>query len=304
MTGAGSATLAFGLESSFAGSVTGAPDYYSFGRNPSVQTLSLDNQLTRLREAGAIENPAALKGNFEGAFNIEATVNEATFSQIHNVVFNNSGNGFTTGRAQPMQVLAGVEHLSGAGTNTKIRELKGAIPTEYQIEYQQGEPVTYSLTCLYADEADGSAPGSLTQPSVGGTASHHNVDVSIDGTTIEKLQSATLSCSNLYRFQRGTGPTPVEAVLSQPEVTLTTDGIYSDADHLGDAYGTGGTTPQNSMVGSSGVFDVTIAAIGTVANYELQRLKPTTYDWESLLDAETDTTESVEWVHSGQIVVT
>jgi len=62
MTGAGSATLAFGYEGSFFGSITdedgdGSADYYKFGRDPTEQDVSLDNQLQRLHEPGRGATP-------------------------------------------------------------------------------------------------------------------------------------------------------------------------------------------------------------------------------------------------------
>jgi hypothetical protein len=263
MSGAGSATLAFGLESSFTGSVTGG-SYYSFGRNPTVQTLSIDNQITRLREAGKIENAAAIKGNFEGAFSVEAVANEETFDEVNSAVFNSSGTGFTTGRANSMQVVAGVEHLSSpSGTNTKVRELAGVIPTDFEVTYNQGSPVRYSMTCLYADEADGSEPSSanLTRPSDSNDAAFHNVDVKIDGTSVSKLQSSTLSFSTLYRYQYGPSPTPKEAVLAAPETTLETEAVYEGADYLEDAYGAAAATTPQDIAHCHGVSDDGITSV-------------------------------------------
>jgi hypothetical protein len=271
---AGSATLQFGFEDTFMGSVTGAPDYYKFGRNPSVDSLSLDNQLTRMYEAGTIENVENVKGNFEGAFTVSAVANEETFDEVNQFVFNDGGSGFTTGRANSIQVLAGTEHLDPLGTNTKIRELKGVIPTEFEVSYEQGDMVRFTATCLYADEDDGATAGSLTTPASGQDAAFHNVIVNIDGTQISKLQSASISFSNLYRLQYGNFPTPIQAVLAQPEVTVTTEAIYEGATFLEDAYGAAAaTTPQTRMDSEPGTFDIDISGT-TVALYEFAGLKP------------------------------
>jgi len=108
----------------------------------------------------------------------------------------------------------GVEHLAATGTNTKVRKLKGVIPTDYEITYSQGDVVRYTLTCLVADEEDGSEPATKTTPTGGGDAAFHNVTVDVDGATVSKLQEATLSFSSLYRYQRDANPTPVAAVLA------------------------------------------------------------------------------------------
>lgn len=312
MPGAGSATLAFGIEDSFAGSVvdqdsSGDPSYYSFGRNPTVNDLSLDNQLQRMREAGSIENVEAVKTNFEGAFAVEAVANEATFNWVNSIVFNDGSDGtptgFTTGRARSATVQAGSEYLATTGTTTKVRALKGVVPTDFEVSYSQGGMVSYTLTCLYADEEDGTEPTDLTKPAGGEDAAFHNLDVSVDATSISKLQSATLSFSNLYRFHRDSDPTPVAAVLSAPETTLDTEAVFEGTDYLEDAYGAAAaTTPEDRLTGQSATVDISISGT-TVANYELQSVKPTTYEWSSLLDPETDVTDPVSWIHSGQVAV-
>lgn len=309
MSGAGSATLAFGKESSFLGDVTdddssGNPSYYSFGRNPSVNDLSLDNQLQRMREAGVIESVESVKQNLEGAFAVEATVNAATFDEVEKIVFNDGGSGFTTGRAQSAEVLAGVEHLaSGGGTNTKVRALKGVIPTDFEVSYTQGGMVTYTMTCLFADEEEGAEPTDLTTPTGGDDAAFHNFRLDVDGTTVSKLQSATLSLSNLYRYQRGTDPTPIDAILAAPETTLDAEAVYGGPSRLERAYGSAGsTTPSDRLTSVSATVDITVGGTG-VSTYSLPQVKPDTYDWSALVDAETDVTDPVTFHVNGGVSV-
>ena len=98
-------------------------------------------------------------------------------------------------------------------------------------------------------------------------------------------------------------PTPADAVLASPETSLDTEAIYEGETYLEPAYGDAGdTTPQDRLTSRSATFDVTISGT-TVANYSLPNVKPTTYDWSSLLDAETDTTDPVSWLSSGQVTV-
>lgn len=308
MTGAGSATLAFGKESSFKGDVTdddssGNPSYYSFGRNPTVSDLSIDNQLERMVEAGVIESVEAVKQNFEGAFGIEATVNGATFDEVEKVVFNDGGGGFTTGRAQSMTVQAGVEYLAGSGTSDKIRALKGVIPTSFEISYSQGGMVTYSMTCLYADEEDGTSPTDMTRPAGGEDAAFHDFALDIDGTAISKLQSATLSFSDLYRYHRGTDPTPIDAVLARPETSLDATAIYDTEDRTELAYGSSGsTTPSDRLDSVSATVDISVGG-STVSTYDLPQVKPDSYSWDSLIDSGSDTTDPVSFLVSGGVTV-
>lgn len=299
MSGAGSATLAFEQEDSFLGTSSGG--FVSFGRNPTVQDLSIDNQLTRLREAGKIQSVESLKGNFEGAFGVEAVINAETFQQIENLIFNDGGTGFTTGRPQSCVVRAGVEYLDTTGTATDVRELGGVVPTDFSIDYSQGEPLTYSATFLYADEIDSTAPTSVTRPTGGQDGAFHSFSIDIDATTVSKLQSASLSFSGISRFQRSTDPTPVDATLAAPEATLDVEAVYEGPDRLDLAYG-GTSSPQDRVSGVSATVDITINGVG-VSTYTLPTVTPESYSWDSLLDPDQDTVDNTTFNVSGEVSV-
>jgi hypothetical protein len=298
MPGAGSATLLFGKESNFKGSLSPADTGWHFGRNPTVQNLDLRRQLVRMREAGVIEDVEALAQNLEGAFSVEATINGAVHEDVESRIFNAGANsGFTTGQASSMQVWVGSEYLASGSVSDKTRVLSGVIPTSYEVSYNQGDVVRYSLSCLYADESDGSPPSTTNSPSGGQDATFHSFQLDIDATQISKLQSATLSFDNLYRFQRGTQQSPIDAVLAAPELSLTTTAIWDDpSDQLEYAYGdSGDSTPQTSMTGQSATVDIDYDSTN-ITQYGLSGCKPTTYGWQDIISGESDTTETVEWV--------
>lgn len=311
MTGAGAASLSFGKESTFLGSVTdddssGNPSFYQFGRNPTVPNLSLDNQLQRMKEAGVIESVEAVKQNFEGAFGVEATVNANVHDQVKKIVFNDGGGGFATGAAQSAEIRAGAEYLDKAtsGTSTEVRALKGFVPTSYEESYEQGGMVTFSLTGLYGDEQESTEPTDLTKPTGGNDAAFHNYSLDIDGATVTKLQSATLSFENLYRFHYGSASsTPVDAVLASPETTLDVEAIYDTDKRTELAYGSAGaTSPSDRLNSVSASVDVTVGGT-TVSTYTLPQIKPATHDWSSLVDDETDLTDPTTFFVSGGVSV-
>jgi len=308
MTGAGSGTLLFGLEDSFKGSVidddgSGNPSYWDVGRNPTIQQLSLQNQLQRMREAGQIQSVESVAQNFEGALNINAIVNTATHDAVERVVFNDGGSGFTTGRAQSAQFVVGSQYLDGTGTSNKLRALGGTIPTEYTINYAQDGLLEVSLTMLYATESDASMPTDVTRPAGGGDAAAHSFDLSIDGTSITDLQSATLSFSSLYQFRRGNPRDPIAAVLSQPEATLDATAIWDGPSRaLEQAYGSAGaTTPADRLDSVSGTADITVDGTA-VSTYDLPQLTPDTYDWNNVISGE-DTTEQISYHINGEVTV-
>ena len=225
-----------------------------------------------------------------------ATINNATYDKVEKVVFNDGGSGFRTGQAQSAQLLVGAEYLDGAGTSNRIRKLAGFIPTSYEVTYQQGGMNQFSMTGLYADENDGATPTDITSPTGGDDSAFHDFQLDIDGVQINKLQSATLSFENLYRFQRGDQRTPIAAVLGNPTASLSVTATWDDpSDQLEYAYGgSGQTSPQDSL-NSVGV-DATLETNGTtISQYSYADAKPTSHSWNALLDGQSDTTEQVEW---------
>lgn len=311
MPGAGSGTLLFGIESSFKGSVKNT-DYYHFGRNPTVGEINIDRELTRLRNAGVIEDVESVSQQIGGAVNVSSTINGGTHENVEEIVFNaGPASGFTTGPATSAQVLVGAEYLDSGATSNKVRELKGVIPTQYQISYNEGQPVRQSLSMLWADEADGSVPAAadITTPSSGQDAMDHSFDFSADTTSITKLQSFTLTLSNLYRYHEGNQQTPIAATLAAPDLSCSATAIWDDpTDQLEYAYGSAGATaPEDSMTGQSLTVDIDDKTDTDIAQYDLSNAKPTTQNWQNVIDGESDTLEQLEWVvanGSGGITIT
>ncbi|MFW6435298.1 MAG: hypothetical protein ACOCY1_02855, partial [Halovenus sp.] len=131
------------------------------------------------------------------------------------------------------------------------------------------------------------------------------VTLDIDGTTIDDLQSATLSYSNLYRYQRGTSTEPIAAVLGKPEASMDVTAIFRGPERqLELAYGSSGdTTPADRLDSVSAEFDITVQG-DTVSTHELPDIKPDTYSWSDVInDGDTDHTEDVTYNIDGQVSV-
>ena len=307
MTGAGAASLAFAHEQSFLGSLVDAdsdstPDYYAFGRNPSITDLSLENQAQRLRDAGMVQSVESVKQNFEGAINIEAVISSDVHAEVEKLVFNDGGSGFKFGRPSFGRIFAGIDYIDG----TAERALKGCIPVEYSINYEEGGMTTFSLNLLFADEdlATSITPSSVTQVSDGTSVPDHGVTITIDGGSgVSKLQSATLSISDISRFHRGASPTPEDAVIGPCTTTLDVEAIFTGPSRTELAYGaTGSTTPQDSMTAVAGSVALDVDGT-TLSTYTLPKLKPDSHSWNDVISADTDTTDQTTFNVDGQVTV-
>lgn len=306
MTGAGSATAAFGHEQSLAGSLVdsdgdGNPEYFKFGRNPSITELELSNTLQRMREGDSVEAVDSVAQNLEGAISVESVVSKDTLPEIHKLVFNNAGPSFQTGLASSAKVFAGVDYIGG----TCERALSGVIPLEYSLDYEQDGMVTTSLTMAYASESTNTSitPSNITGPSDGGDVPFHGFTLTVDGVHVAKLQSASLSISDIARYHWGDQRTPIDAVIAAPETTLDVDATFGGPSRMELAYGaTGSTTTQDQLSSVSASIDLAVAGT-SVASYSLPKLKPDTYSWNDLISADNDLEDSTSFHVNGGVTV-
>jgi len=310
MTGAGSATqLVFGKEQSVLGALgdsdsDGDPEYWAFGRDPSVTELDLDRQLARLRDGMSAEAVESIAGKIDGAVGIEAAVSADVHADVHDIIFNDDGTGFTPGRPAFSRIFTGVHHLDG----TVNRELRGCIPLEYTLSYDEDtETVNYTLNMGYADEPESPASidsGNITEPSTGTTAAFHGFSLTVDGAAVEKLSTAELSITNIARYHHGNSTTPVDATIADPTVELTTDATFTSQseDRLNLTYGGANASSiqdrMDAVTGEAGV----AGASGDITTYTLPRLKPNNQSWENVLNTD-DTSDSTTYHVNGGIQV-
>jgi hypothetical protein len=297
MTGAGTSTVAYGVESEFMGSAVdddgdSSPDYYEPGKDVTVDEAELSNELSRIREADAVESVESIAGNLEGAFSASWVPTHWTH---HDWIFNDAGTGFKSGLAGSSRWFLGLDYLSG---NVE-RELVGVVPTSYEISYEQGEPVEVSVTCVYGDEKKNTSvtPSTIERP--GSPYTFHGTSLNVDGTTQAKMSSATLTIDSIARFQRGASRTPLDAVIAAPETSLSASTVITETNQLELAYGSAGaSSPQDSIGGVSASFAVSNAS-GTTKTFNLSAVTPDTYSWDSLVDAGNDSEESVDYHVNG-----
>lgn len=306
MTGAGSSTLAFVKEDSL-GTLPGTPTYYQPGRDVTVDELSIDNQLQRLREAGKVEAANSLAGRLDGTLSLSWAMDATLHQHVRDIVFNDGGTGFKSGEAATSRWYIGSKYFDGGTTDTVERELIGCIPLEYSISYEAGtNTIRENLTLGFGEETANTSitPPSITTPTDGDETAFHGLDLSIDGVATTREQSATLSFSNISRFQNGASRSPEAAVLANPETSLDLTAIYGGRQYQDLAYGGSGVSdPQDSLSNVSGQLTLSDAG-ATVATYSLPKLKPTNYDWSGVINGDEDLTDPVSWHVNGGVSIT
>lgn len=297
MTGAGAGSLAFAKESSFA-TLPSDPTYYQFGRDVQVTEATLDNQLERLRDAGAVEAAESIARNAEGGFTAEAAMSSDVFSDVLDLVFDGSGS-FSGPAAPSGRVFLGVEMLGGPIE----RELIGCIPTEFTLQYQQSSnTIRHTLAMAYGEEEHNTSitPTSPTGPTDGSTVPFHGFELTVDGNVAVKEDTASLTISNIARFHRGSSRTPADAVLANPQTTLDLTATLDTQDNLQLAYGgSAASSIQDAVDGVSGSVVFSNDA-GTVSTATLPTLTVTNYGWSNPI-APDDAAESVSWNVDGGV---
>ncbi|SIR99621.1 hypothetical protein SAMN05421858_5046 [Haladaptatus litoreus] len=264
----------------------GTPTYHRFGKNPSVDDISIQNALIDMRVADDPEMVDTVAGNFEGAFSASWTATNHEYLQY---IFNGGGSGsynFTKGRMNSGRVYAGVDYLDG----TAERELKGVVFGELSVTCNQGEAVEISATGFYGDEQKNTSltgsPAADQEPLI-----FHSGNFSVGGTNQMKMQSGTLSISSGARLQRGWDRHGQDAVVGGVESTLEVEKIITDTSLLEAAYG-GSSAPQQDIGGQAATLDFQSPG-GNTLTFNCSDVTPEEYSWGALADPETDVTDSV-----------
>lgn len=298
MTGAGAGELIAAKTDGFLGSLLdddsdGNDDYFEPGVDPNLsEPPSLDRDTSQYRDPEEVFHDRSVAGNLEGSFGVDFVVEESRIDDVHDILFNahsTSGDILDPGVPATSRWYTGVDYISGVAE----RALLGCVPADVSIEYNQGEGTRYNVTFLYADEeTNASFTPTNVKEATGETVQFHSTELSLDGTVQSKEQSATLTISDISRLQYGSGAVAEDATIADPTASLDMETILTEADQLELAYG---GTEQTSTSDRMDAVDasLTLSAAGnTVADFSLSSLKPENYDWNAVIEAETDMTES------------
>ena len=295
MTSAGAATVLFSVEDTFT-TLPGTPTWYQPGENLTVESASLDRALNRARSPDDPRPTGSREGNREVALSVSFSVTDTNW---HPLVFAGSSALASSASLAPTSTwYLSADTLGG----TEERFIQGCAVESFSLNYSQGEDVTVDLTLIGAEEIDAddanspSVPSSPVTPTKDDIATFAGFDFDLNGSQLStKLQSVTLEVSGMARFRRGQQQTAVDAVVGAYEPSLSVEATLEDGTQRELAYGTSGATqPQDTVDSSSG--EITVAnPAGTLTTYTLEGLQPNTYDWSSLVSADDDITDPVDY---------
>jgi len=296
MPGTGAETAAFVPESSY-NTTPGTPTYYNVGTNVRFETVEINRNLLRLALPGDVEDADAIAQRLDGQLNVSFVMQNDDF---HRIVFNDGNTGFTNGNAASAEWYLAVEQPDGT---VDERQIQGWAPLVMEVSYNgTTDAVRVTLQGFYAEEDLNTSvtPGTIENNSTGDEVPGHGADLKIAGSTVSKLQSATVRIEGISRPQFGsTSPIVQDAVLGDINSSATMAGVFEGSTHLEYAYGSSGATSIENSVNSQSVSLALDHDGTTIADYSFSSGKPRNYNWQDLVARGNDLTEPTDWWASG-----
>lgn len=287
MTGAGSAQVAYAVESSY-GTLPGTPTWKQPFTDIEVGSVQLSNSMTRGRQPDDPRPKESREGPVEGQISLSGTMTDTNF---HELIFPESSNTSlaTSGSLAP---TATWYFDSSLLSGTADRFPAGAAVDSVAWNYQEGQDVTVDLTITFrAGEKNITAPSSISQPSVSNSVPWHGTSFSVNSTSVSKLQSLTLEIANMARHRAQQSREAADAVVGAYEPSLSFNAIPSDETNLEYQYGSAGATSTEDTIAKQSATLTFSNSGGTVATYNLSNLQSNDYDWQNLVTADTDLVE-------------
>jgi hypothetical protein len=219
-------TLSFLHEDAGFNSAPTDSDNKPFGYDATLSTLDGSHNAVRVFDPNDREAARIIEEEFSGSFTVDFTLANPWFFQEIFGSASTSGSGpythtfadGTGGSPTSMRILQGDNN---AGFE---RVLTGCIVTEATISFDVPGEITVSLSGAYADEPDSSI-SVTSQPTVQREPLYtHHAEMTRDGTTLELVQSVTVSISTGDALIYGLGDR--NAVAHNPKA-LETDLDYA-----------------------------------------------------------------------------
>lgn len=288
------------------GNYLGSPSDTTYkipGKNPSVEDLSIENALQRMRYPDDPQTLDSIAQQFEGAIGLSWTQTEPWY--LNHVYGDPPTAGgetsapytytwtFTPNLIQSSRWFMGLNHASG----TVERSIKGAVFPQLQFQISVGEEVRVTATGFYGDEQYNTSvtPGSLHGKSAPPMVFHGGSLEIPNSTTIVKPQEATLEINTGGRAQRAWQRKPIDAVIGNVETSLNLSKIITGGSQLTLAYGNS-TAPSTSGVDGAATGTLRFESDGTPAlEHQLTRVTPNSYNWQDLANRDADVLEDIQY---------
>jgi len=295
VVGAGSSTVAFALEQDYRGDLVDSdsdstPEYYLPGRDIQVTDgPALENNLEDIDQPDNVESVESVAGHVQGSFSVEWAM--SLERKVEELIFNSGGTSFTSGVITPSTWFFGLDYLSG----TAERAVHGVWPEEYSLSYDdETNTVRESLSCGYATESFNTsiAPSNIQGPASGESVPFHGTDLTLNAVAQSKLSTAELTIGNIAQPVWDAERPPVNAIQAKPDVELSLEAVFSEADQYKLALGgADATAPQDQLTALEAVLTFAVGG-STVTEFTLSSSKVGQYDWNNLVSEEA-TTESI-----------
>ena len=297
----GHESIAFADEPDYAAAPSGTSiSYYTPGADVTVSDLSLDNAAERIRTPSIANAYDTVFQEFEGSITVEGTLTSGNTDWLPYIFGTATAPySFQTGSALSSRWYIAAD----PGAGTAERELMGVIIPEASFSCEQGETVSFELTCVYGDEAKNTTltQGSPIQPT-GDPMVFHGGDLAVGGTSLALMQSATLSLNSQARLQRGWNRHPQDAIMGPQETELELERIFKQSDSItGVGYGSAtSTAPTDNPDGASATLTFSAPAGTLTAN--LGGCTANEYSWSNAGAVDEDMMEgSTLYVNSPEI---
>lgn len=287
MTGAGSGECLYRLEESY-----GTPDtdasWIQPGIDVEVGDINVNNEVRESRQPNDATAAGHRVGNYTGTADVTFVMTDANFHDL--LPLSNSS---LSGPARIPPTAEWYFAVDLPDGSTEEIQAAGAVVTNAQVSYQQGEDVTVTLSLRWGDIHDTTPTSSnITRPSVGEAFTHHGTTIEVAGQSQAMASSATLDMANLARHRPQQGRTPYDAVVDAMELSFSSDVIFSGPTELERA--TGASTVPDQLTEE----DITFAhenGNGTTVTYTLTDSYPEDYSWSSLIAPEEDLSQSINY---------
>jgi hypothetical protein len=300
MPGAGTAQIAYRPEDSYlTADIDGT--WRSPGFDLTIDELTIDNQLERVRDPNDVMSVGSVAGNAPLNASISGTLTDSNWLEDL-LPFEDDGNGNLVlsgeGGIPPTAEWAfGTTALDSSFSQfDEFITFSGAGISQADVEYQEGGKVTWSMQILGSGLTD-ATPSSITVPTEDQVYTHHGTTISVGSRSQSGAQSASLSLSNLARRVEGQDRTPYALVIGDINAEFATDAIFSEVDQLEAATGSSPATSIGDLIdGEDGTFEFENGNATTIG-FDLDNVQPTNYSWANLVEG--DLTEPVNYHTSG-----